>query len=78
MDDYMLAPQSLILDRDAANKVIKRLGVSFDKSGREDLGIMEKGELPKTVKITNPYGTTWRYTNLDVESADPDKAFNKD
>lgn len=71
LDDYMMAPQSIILDRQNASKLIKRLGVSYDKGGREDLGTMEKGELPKTVKITNPYGTTWRYTNVDVVSEDP-------
>lgn len=70
MDDFMVAPQSFILDRDNASKLIRKLGVSSTQSGREDLGTIEKGETPKTLKITNPYGTNWRYTNFDVESAD--------
>lgn len=74
MDDFMVAPQSFILDRQNAAKVIRKLGVSNTQSGREDLGIMEKGEIPKSIKLTNPYGTTWRYTNFDVESADAPKS----
>lgn len=74
MDDFMVAPQSFILDREKASKVIRKLGISNTQGGREDLGIMEKGEMPKSIKLTNPYGTTWRYTNIDVESADAPKS----
>ncbi|MBR6098666.1 hypothetical protein IKP85_02860 [bacterium] len=73
LEDFMVAPQSIILDRQYAKKLINRLGVYSDKGGRENLGTMEQGEIPKSVKITNPYGTTWRYTNLDVLSKDPEE-----
>lgn len=70
MDDFMMAPQSFILDRQGASKLIRKLGVYNNQSGREDLGTVEKGEIPKSLKHTNPYGTSWRYTNFDVVSAD--------
>ena len=70
LNDFKPTSQALVLERDQANKLIRRFAEYSDKNGREDLGTMEKGELPKTIKITNPYGTTWRYTNVDVVSGD--------
>lgn len=77
LDDFMMAPQSVLLSRDNAAKVIRKLGVYSDKSGREDLGYMEKGEQPKMIKHTNQYGTNWRYTNFDVVAADAPEGSNK-
>ena len=71
LSDYRSTNQALVLSREQGSKLIRRFAEYADKSGREDLGTMEKGELPKTIKITNPYGTTWRYTNVDVVSGDP-------
>ena len=36
-------------------------------------GTLEKGDMPQSIMLTNPYGTSWRWTNFDVESMDVPK-----
>ena len=33
-------------------------------------GTIQKGDVPNSLLITNPYDTSWRWTNIDVKSAD--------
>ena len=70
MDDYMYANTSMVLDRDQAAKLIRKFNVARDQVGREYDGTIGKTTLPKTIMVTNPYGTEWRWTNVNVLRGD--------
>lgn len=70
MDDYMFASESFVFDRDRANKLIRKFNVARDQAGREYAGTMEKDAKPHAIMITNPYDAKWRWTNIDIKSAD--------
>ena len=74
LDDYMMAPESYVFERDAANKLIRKFNVARDQVGREYAGTMAKDAKPKSIMITNPYDANWRWTNIDIKAADaPDE-----
>ena len=70
LDDYMYAFDSYVFDRDQAEKLVRKFNVAREQVGREYAGTLEKTALPKTIMLTNPYGTEWRWTNLNVVRGD--------
>jgi hypothetical protein len=70
LEDYMFAFDSYVFDRDQAAKLIRKFNVAREQVGREDAGTLEKAALPKTIMLTNPYGTEWRWTNFNVVRGD--------
>ena len=71
IDNFMLAPTGYVFDRDRAAQLVRRFDVARDQVGREYAASYEKGDLPKSIMITNPYDTKWRYTDINVVSGDP-------
>ena len=71
IDNFMMAPTSFVFDRDRAAKLVRKFDVARDQVGRQYAGTYEKGDLPKSIMITNPYDTKWRYTDVNVVSGDP-------
>ncbi len=71
IDNFMMAPTNFVFDRDRAAKLIRKFDVARDQVGRQYGGTYEKGDLPKSIMITNPYDTKWRYTDINVVSGDP-------
>lgn len=70
LDDYMYAFENYVFDRDQASKLIKKFNVARDQVGREYAGTLEKTDQPKTIMLTNPYDTKWRWTNINVTRGD--------
>ena len=70
LDDYMYAFDSYVFDRDQAEKLVRKFNVAREQVGREYAGTLEKTALPKTIMLTNPYGTEWRWTNFNVVRGD--------
>ena len=70
LDDYMYSFENYVFDRDQASKLIKKFNVARDQVGREYAGTLEKADQPKTIMLTNPYDTKWRWTNINVTRGD--------
>lgn len=56
---------SAVYDINKDKNVVNRYKVNNDGS-EEYVGTFKPGELPGTIKVTNPYGTDWRYSNVKV------------
>ena len=74
LNDYMMGPDNFVFDRDRAAKLVRKFSEARGQAGLEYAGTYEKGDLPKSIMITNPYGTQWRYTDVNVISGDPYKS----
>lgn len=56
---------SAVYDINTGDKIVNRYTVNDDGS-EEYAGSFQPGELDNTIKVTNPYGTDWRYSNVKV------------
>jgi len=70
LSDYMYSSQSYIYDKDQAQKLLNKFVEYNNNRERIFDGTIQKGDVPNSLMITNPYGTSWRWTNIDVKSAD--------
>lgn len=62
--DWMYS-NSAVYDINTGKKVVDRYTLNDD--GTTDYaGKFTPGDMPKSIFVTNPYGTEWRYTNVDV------------
>ena len=64
--DWMYS-NSAIYDIKTGEKVVDRYSLKDDGT-TEYAGTFRPGDIPKSIFVTNPYGTDWRYTNVNVET----------
>ncbi len=77
LSDYRPVDLAYKLTRNNAQQVIEKLRENGNSGTFNWAGTIEKGALPKSIQHTNEYGTSWRWTNYDVQSADVPKSRKK-
>ena len=70
LSDYRLTDKAYKLTRSNLPYVMNKLVENNQDGVFVPDGTIEKGDMPQSLMLTNPYGTNWRWTNFNVQSMD--------
>ena len=70
LSDYRLTDKAYKLTRTNLPYVMNKLVENNQDGVFVPDGTMEKGDMPQSIMLTNPYNTNWRWTNFNVQSMD--------